>query len=200
MLHTEAIQNQILLTLLRLGEWGHQKHVSKQEEHTQACFDSTQKDPHMNPLKRALHSSYRNSEIIMISTCTSTQEMAQSSTPSDQNLLQNLRILGIINIGEKLVLTSPCGITSQCTGIQCTYWSSKDKRACLRIKAIAAEKASWLILSFIGVRTHSHLELTEEPILPLLQSVQKSVEHKEMLLLFLFFDAFNLWKSFVHWS
>lgn len=48
------------------------------------------------------------------------------------------------------------------------------------------------------VRTHSHLELTEEPILSLLQSVQKAVEHKAMLLLFLFFDAFRLWKSFVH--
>lgn len=51
-----------------------------------------------------------------------------------------------------------------------------------------------------GVRTHSHIELAEEPIMSLLQSMQKAVEHKGMLLLILFFDALSLWKSFVYWS
>lgn len=79
----------------------------------------------------------------MISTCISTQEMAQSYTPSDQNLFETLRILGLIKVGERLLLTSPCGITSQCTGTQATYGSPKHKWASLRITATAAEKASW---------------------------------------------------------
>lgn len=116
--------------------------MSKQEEHTQAALT-----PHINPLKRALHSSHGNSQINVISTCTSAQEMAQSYTPSDQNLFQ--RILGLINIGEKLLLTSPWGITSQSTGTHCTYWSSKHEWACPRIKAVTAGKAPWSTLSFI---------------------------------------------------
>lgn len=169
--------------------------MSKQEEHTQAVLT-----PHINPLKRALHSSHGNSQISMISTCTSTQEMAWSHTPSDQNLFQKLRILGLINIGEKLLLTSPSGTTSQSTGMHCTYWSLKPEWACPRIKAITAEKPLEAPCPSFGVRTHSHLELIEEPTLSLLQSVQKAVEHKGMLFLFLFYDAFSLWKSFVHWS
>lgn len=124
--------------------------------------------------------------------CTSTQEMAQSCPPSDQNLFQNLRILGLIHIGERLLLTSPCGITSQSPGMHCTYWSSKHKWACLRIRAITAEKASWSTLSCMWDKNTFPPTTNWRTNSVLLQSVQKAVEYKGMFLLFLFFDAFSL--------